>query len=87
MGHCVRYSGWGQDKVLRLFRRDLGRYEGESDHAEVGVQTGRVGYLKHRLEHFTYWTYDQYFQKFHRYTPSKERRTIGPAANMPASSA
>ena len=68
LGHRIRHGGWGRDKVLRLFRRDLGRYVGESDHAEVSVASGNVGHLKARLEHFTYWTYDQYFRKFHRYT-------------------
>jgi glycosyltransferase involved in cell wall biosynthesis len=68
LGHRVRHGGWGHDKVLRLFRRDLGRYVGQSDHAEVQVSTGRVGRLHQRLEHFTYWTYDQYFQKLQRYT-------------------
>ena len=68
LGHRIRHGGWGSDKVLRLFRRDLGRYVGESDHAEVTVSTGSVGYLKGRLEHFTYWSYDQYFRKLQRYT-------------------
>ncbi len=68
LGHLVRHGGWGSDKVLRLFRRDLGRYQGESDHAEVHVTTRKVGYLRGRLEHFTYWSYDQYFRKLHRYT-------------------
>jgi glycosyltransferase involved in cell wall biosynthesis len=68
LGHRVHFSGWGWDKVLRLFRRDLGRYVGESDHAEVHVSTGNVGHLKARLDHFTYWTFEQYFRKFHRYT-------------------
>ena len=68
LGHRVRHGGWGRDKVLRFFRRDLGRYQGESDHAEVEVAGDRVGRLRGRLEHFTYWNYDQYFQKLHRYT-------------------
>jgi len=68
LGHRIRHGAWGSDKVLRLFRRDLGRYVGESDHAEVGVSTGRTARLRHRLQHFTYWSYDQYFRKFHRYT-------------------
>ena len=68
LGHRIRHSGWGRDKVLRLFRRDLGRYVGESDHAEVHLASGKVGHLRARLEHFTYWTYDQYFRKFGRYT-------------------
>ncbi len=68
MGHRVRYSGWQSDKVLRLFRRDLGRYVGDTDHAEVAVSSNRVGFLKNRLEHFTYWSYDQYLGKLQRYT-------------------
>ena len=68
LGHRIRHSGWGRDKVLRLFRRDLGRYVGESDHAEVHLDSGKAGHLRARLEHFTYWTYDQYFRKFGRYT-------------------
>jgi hypothetical protein len=53
---------------LRFFRRDLGRYQGESDHAEVVIATRNVGRLRGRLDHFSYWSYEQYFQKFHRYT-------------------
>jgi glycosyltransferase involved in cell wall biosynthesis len=68
MGHRIRFSGWQNDRVLRLFRRDLGRYVGDTDHAEVSVSTGRVSRLQHRLTHYTYWTYDQYFSKFQRYT-------------------
>lgn len=68
LGHRVRHGGWGRDKVLRLFRRDLGCYQGESDHAEVSVIGDNVGHLCGRLEHFTYWTFDQYFTKLHRYT-------------------
>jgi glycosyltransferase involved in cell wall biosynthesis len=68
LGHRVRHGGWGSDKVLRLFRRDVGRYVGESDHAEISVAPGSAGRLRERLEHFTYWTYDQYFQKLRRYT-------------------
>jgi len=68
LGHPIRYSGWNNDKVLRLFRRDLGRYVGETDHAEVQIATGRVGRLRARLRHYSYRSYDQYFQKFHRYT-------------------
>lgn len=68
MGHPVKHCGWNHDKVLRLFRRDLGRYEGPSDHGEVQISTGSVGKLKSRFLHYTVWTYDQLFKKFHRYT-------------------
>ncbi|RMG34551.1 MAG: glycosyltransferase family 2 protein [Planctomycetota bacterium] len=68
MGHRVRFSGWQSDRCLRLFRRSCGRYVGDTDHAEVSISTGRVGRLRHRLRHYSYWSYDAFFQKFNRYT-------------------
>jgi hypothetical protein len=68
MGHPVPYGDSGTDKVIRLFRRDLCRYDGPSDHGEIQVSTGRVGVLRERMLHYTCWNYDQVFQKFHRYT-------------------
>jgi len=68
LGRRVRFGGFGGDSVLRLFRRDLGRYQGESDHAEVGISSGKVGRVRTPLEHYSYWSYDQYYRKFHRYT-------------------
>ena len=68
MGHRIRYGGWNNDCVLRLFRRDLSRYEGPSDHGEVHISSGRVGKLKNRMTHYSYWSYDDLFRKFHRYT-------------------
>jgi hypothetical protein len=63
----VRYGSWGRDRVLRLFRRDLGRYEGPSDHGEVRITTGKVGRLRHRLDHYTYRDYAECLRKFDRY--------------------
>jgi glycosyltransferase involved in cell wall biosynthesis len=68
MGHLVRYSGWSSDCCLRLFHRDRGRYVGNTDHAEVEISTGKVGRLRHRMQHFGVRSYEQYMPKFLRYT-------------------
>lgn len=68
MGHRVRYTDWGRDRVLRLFRRDHGRYEGPSDHGQVVVDTERTGTLRAQLDHYTLWSWGAYLQKFDRYT-------------------
>ncbi|MEC9093153.1 MAG: glycosyltransferase family 2 protein [Planctomycetota bacterium] len=68
MGHRIRHGGWNNDCVLRLFRRDLSRYEGPSDHGEVNVSSGKVGTLKNRMTHYSYWSYDDFFRKLDRYT-------------------
>ncbi len=39
MGHPIRFGPWRNDRCLRLFRRDVGRYIGPTDHAEVELRT------------------------------------------------
>lgn len=68
MGRPIRYCGLQNDCCLRLFRRDMARYVGANDHARIKISTGRVGKLKTKMTHYTYWTYDQFFKKFERYT-------------------
>lgn len=68
MGHPVRHTDWGRDRVLRLFRRELGRYHGPSDHGEVEISTGRVGTLAQRLDHYTFWSWGDWLRKLDRYS-------------------
>lgn len=68
MGHLVRHCGWNRDHIVRLFRRDVSRFHGDTDHARLVVSTGKVGWLKGKIDHYTFWTYDQYFAKSDRYT-------------------
>ena len=74
MGHKIHYGGYNHDRVLRLFRRDISRYEGPSDHGEVVVRGNQVGVLKSRMLHYSFWSYDQFFSKFHRYTTLQARQ-------------
>jgi glycosyltransferase involved in cell wall biosynthesis len=67
-GHEIKHCGWNHDSVLRLFRRDEGRYNGAGDHAEVEIQGDRVGRLAARFDHYTYWSMEVYLRKLDRYT-------------------
>jgi glycosyltransferase involved in cell wall biosynthesis len=66
-GQWIRYGGWYPDYSLRLFRREKGRFEERAVHEKVVVQ-GKVGYLKHPLEHFTYASVSDYLQRMERYS-------------------
>jgi (heptosyl)LPS beta-1,4-glucosyltransferase len=67
LGHEIKYGDWGSDRVFRLFRRDKCRYRACRVHEEIDVDQQRTGKLKQRMLHYTYWTYDQYFDKYQRY--------------------
>jgi len=66
MGERVHYSGWRNDKVIRLFKRDYCKYEDKNVHAEI-IANGSIGQLKNKLYHNTYITFDKYVEKMNRY--------------------
>jgi len=68
MGREIKHCGWDTDKVFRLLRRDKCRYRLCRVHEEIEVDPQRAGKLNSRLKHYTYWSYDQYFEKYVKYT-------------------
>lgn len=66
MGERVKYSGWRNDSVIRLFKRDYCKYEDKHVHAEI-IADGKVGKLKNKFYHNTYISFDKYIEKMNRY--------------------
>jgi glycosyltransferase involved in cell wall biosynthesis len=62
----IRHSGWSTDKVIRLFKRSKGRYPNRRVHADLEIE-GPTPLLRHAFHHFTFRSFDQYFDKFLRY--------------------
>jgi glycosyltransferase involved in cell wall biosynthesis len=68
LGKEIRHGGWGADRPIRLFKREL-RYNANLVHEHVDV-IGETGELRNALMHYTYNSLDQYFEKFNRYSRS-----------------
>lgn len=66
LGKVIRHSGWSTDRVVRLFRRDKGRYPNRRVHADLEVE-GEIPVMRHPLIHFTFRSFNQYFPKFLNY--------------------
>jgi FkbM family methyltransferase len=73
MGHPILHGPWRNDRCLRLFRRDRGRYVGPTDHAEIELGSGQTGRLRERLVHYTCTSYSQYLPKISRYADVQAR--------------
>jgi glycosyltransferase involved in cell wall biosynthesis len=73
MGYPIRHGPWGNDSCLRLFRRDVGRYVGATDHAEVELSSGAAGRLRERLIHYTFTSYKQFLPKVSQYADRQAR--------------
>lgn len=67
MGERVRFSGWQNDRVVRLFDKAQCRYSDKQVH-EVLQVPGRTGKLSHRMEHHTYRSLPHYLDKWNQYS-------------------
>jgi glycosyltransferase involved in cell wall biosynthesis len=67
LGRLMRHGGWETDKVIRLFRRDAGRYATREVHAEIELP-GPLPTLRHPLLHFSFRSFRQYSRKMELYS-------------------
>jgi glycosyltransferase involved in cell wall biosynthesis len=67
MGKQVRYSGWQNDKTIRLIQRDKCRYNDNRVHEEINMEGLNVGYIKNKFQHFTFKDIQHFVAKQERY--------------------
>lgn len=72
LGKKLNYSGWQRDKVIRLFKKDNCKYDGKLVHERI-ITEGKIGFLKNKLEHYSYRGYDHYINKLNHYSALKAR--------------
>ncbi len=63
----VRFSGWQNDKVVRLINRDVHRFHGVSVHESIDIQNCEVVYFKNKMQHYTYKNIPHFIAKIQRY--------------------
>jgi glycosyltransferase involved in cell wall biosynthesis len=74
-GRFIRGAGWDRDRVLRLYRRDRGRYDDRFVHEEVSLDPGSTaGSCEHRLLHFSYTEWESTFERLLSYSRSGARQ-------------
>lgn len=67
LGRPIRYGGWGRDELLRLFKREKGRFSDDIIHERALVE-GSCGKLKSPLDHHTDPFFPRYVAKVERYS-------------------
>lgn len=66
-GHFIRHAGWYPDYIVRLFRKDAGRFSADLVHESVIVaQAG--GKLRTPIIHYSYLDDDAYLRKLGQYS-------------------
>jgi glycosyltransferase involved in cell wall biosynthesis len=85
LGKRIRFSGYQNDCVRRLFRRDECRYEdGRSVHEFLLTPSGKVGALRGKLEHYTTNDLEHFCAKQNDYSSkmAKDRFAKGKTASF-----
>lgn len=68
MQKYIKRSGWQNDKAIRLFKKSKNRYgEGRMVH-ELIDSKGTVRYLKNKLDHYSYFSVEEYDRKLTQYS-------------------
>jgi len=66
-GRFMRHSGWYPDHIVRLFKRNDGRFSDDLVHESIKVN-GQVGMLNGELLHFSYLNLEQVLNKTNQYS-------------------
>ena len=66
-GRLIKHCGWNRDRVMRLFRTEKGSYPDVHVHESVDLD-GTVARVAEPMYHYTYASFEEYFEKFERYT-------------------
>jgi len=74
-GQWMRHGDWYPDRVLRLFRREYGRFTDDLVHERLQVR-GRTARLEGDLLHETMPTLDDAIDKMNRYTSGRARDKV-----------
>lgn len=67
LGRRIRFCGWRDDRLLRLFRRGAGRYPERAVHERLEL-SGRAVRLDGRIEHRPYRDLDDYVERMKSYS-------------------
>jgi glycosyltransferase involved in cell wall biosynthesis len=74
LGRWVRTTDMYPDYQLRLYNRRHAQWDGLHVHESVKVKAGRVGYLKHELQHHPYRNLSEHLIRMDRYTSLAARQ-------------
>jgi len=68
-GKLIKYSGWQNDKILRLFKRGFATFTNNPVHERLELLTpSKPLQLKGILDHYSFEDYDQVLEKINRYS-------------------
>jgi glycosyltransferase involved in cell wall biosynthesis len=78
----IRFGGWQTDKVIRLFKKDACSYDGKLVHEKI-IFKGEIGFLKNKIDHFSFRNINQYSRKLDLYAGLQAREILTAKKKIP----
>jgi glycosyltransferase involved in cell wall biosynthesis len=75
-GYFVHHSGWYPDYIVRLFKRDAGRFSADLVHESVQLKETACGKLKNAMLHYSYADDETYLRKLQQYSSLGARQAF-----------
>ena len=75
-GHFIHHSGWYPDYIVRLFKRESGRFSTDLVHESVNIRQGSTGKLKTAMMHYSYPDDETYLRKLQQYSTLGARQAF-----------
>lgn len=72
-GKLIKYGAWHQKAVIRLFKREKGRFDDAIVHENLIID-GKIGKLTNALIHYTYRNLDEMLEKMNLYSTLSAQR-------------
>jgi len=76
-GYFIRHAGWYPDYIVRLFKKDAGRFSTDLVHENVIVKGAQVGHLRSHIIHYSYLDDDVYLRKLGQYSTLGAQQAYG----------
>ncbi|HEY3913280.1 MAG TPA: glycosyltransferase family 2 protein, partial [Verrucomicrobiae bacterium] len=86
MGRWITHGDWYPDRVLRLFRRDKGKWSGTEEHCAVAIE-GNATTLRGDLLHYSNPNISSYISKINYFADLHLRRQLAEGARWSTPSA
>ena len=73
LNRWIYHSGWYPDRKIRLFRKQMAKWEGRFIHERL-IFTGKVRKLKYPIHHFSYKNIEEHLSRINKYSSLSARK-------------
>ena len=79
----VKYCGWNNQKIKRVFNRQVTKYNLNDVHEDIITDGLKVEELKGNIEHYSYQSIEQFIEKANRYSTLFAKNNAGKRYSSP----